>query len=197
MKIVMNTLQENEEEARYNADRAIDICGIEDVELILSTNQEGEGYVAGMNKALAKVPEGEYFVCLNDDSAPLTANWLGIMLAELEKRATLNVWFVGPSGGCRTAPQSAGRLRDKRRPTLVKHVSGFCMLCHPKVLSEVGLMDSEFHHYAGEIDWQWRATRDHKARALWVPGVFVAHEVHEPHRDWWEKDQGLLTQKWR
>jgi len=197
MNIVMCTLQKYREQAEASAHRALENCGIDNVRVIIAENMEGEGYVKGMNKALSQVPEGEYFVCLNDDSFPETDNWLDIMLAEMEKRAMMKVWFAGPSGGCRTPPQSNGRIGDKRRPKLVKHVAGFCMLCHPNVLEKVGLMDNTFLHYAGEIDWQWRATKHHGAKALWIPSVFVQHQVHEPHHDWWQRDHSLLTQKWR
>lgn len=196
MKLIMTTL--NKEKSERSAKVAIKNCGVKDVELVLGVNKPGEGYVTGTNKALSQVIDNPDYVCLlNDDSIPVTDNWLAILLEEMNRSENLKVWFAGPSGGCRTYPQNAGRIGDKRRPRLVRHLAGFCMLCHPNVLKKVGLMNKDYHHYAGEIDWQWRATATHTARCLWVPSVFVKHEVHQTNSEWWQRDQQLLDQIWK
>ena len=197
MKIVMTTLEDELGRAERCAEQAIENAGV-DVSPIISVNEEGEGYVRGTNKALAQVEDGEYFCLLNNDSYPETDNWLAILLDEMKKREeALNVWFAGPSGGCRTAPQNHGRLGDNRRPKLVRHLAGFCMLCHPDMLAKVGMLDDRYIHYAGEIDWQWRATRDYDAQALWVPEVYVSHQVHPPHQEWWARDHKVMNEVWK
>lgn len=196
MKLVMTTLVDGKEKALVSAQNAISSCGLDDVGLSLSVNQNGDGYVAGVNKALKQVEKGEYFCLMNDDSIPVTDDWLALLLEELEKRReSLSVWFAGPSGGCRTAPQMHGRIGDQRRPTRVKHLAGFCLLCSPDVLEKVGFLDTRYIHYAGEVDWQWRA-KEMGANCLWVPGVYVKHDVHEPNEEWWGRDHEEMKKVW-
>ena len=198
MKVtIATTLLEHEvDDVKSNLETAIATSGIPGCEYRLGINQAGEGYVAGINKAIEQIDDDSYICLLNSDSVPLTDDWLYTLIQEMERRQALNVWFAGPSGGCKTAPQNSGRHNDKRRPRLVKHVSGFCMLVHPHVVSAIGLMDESYIHYAGEIDWQWEAIRQFNVRALWVPEVFVSHAVHQAHQDWWEHDHKLLNEKW-
>lgn len=153
-----------------------------------------EGFTATVNRGL-KYANAD--VCLlNDDAPPLTEGWLALLLEEARRREALKVWFAGPSGPCRTAPQNGGRAGDRRRPRLVKHLAGFCLLIKREAIEALGGLDPRFRHYASDVDLQWRAWRDFGARALWVPGCFVEHELHEPRQPWWDEDQELLRRLW-
>lgn len=183
------------EQAEHIGEQAVAFAGMEcDCKVQIDT--EGVGFTKTVNEGFEGV--NEYVCLLNDDCVPVTNDWLAVLKGEMDKREALNVWFAGPSGPCRTPPQASGRVGDKRRPQVVDHLAGFCLLVHPDALRELGTLDERFTHYASEVDWQWRAQRDHKARALWVPEVYVKHEVHPPaNEEWWRQDQALLNGLWR
>lgn len=132
---------------------------------------------------------------LNEDAEPVTPSWLRTLTEEMHRREGLRVWFAGPSGPCRTAPQNGGRVGDKRRPRVVGHLAGFCLLIRREALDALGGLDERFVHYGSDVELQWRARREHGARSLWVPGVYCKHELHPPRRmDWHEKDNRLLME---
>ena len=174
-------------------ERAASLAGM-DCDWKLQVDNEGKGFVKTVNAGLAGVTD---HVCLlNDDCVPEADGWLATLYAKMRKRESLNVWFAGPSGSCRTPPQNGGRVGDKRRPRIVDHLAGFCLLIHKDALKEMGGLDEQYIHYAAEVDYQWRARRDHGAYSLWVPEVYMEHEVHDPHHEWWVQDQQKLSELW-
>lgn len=179
--------------------KAVDTAGVQ-LSLHLFAAKIGEaGYVENMNHLLDKVdPEqDEYFVMYNEDCEPWTNNWLAILLKEMEDRKALNVWFAGTSGKSRTYPMNNGRPGDKRKPRLVKHLPSFCLLVKTEALVKLGKLDTDFKHYGSDVHWQWRAAAEFGASSLWVPSVYIAHELHPPRPEWWEQDQVTLSEKWR
>lgn len=164
------------------------------MEVDVIVDVSGEGFTATVNRGLIGCI-GD--VCLyNDDALPLTDGWLASLKEEMDWRSALRVWFAGPSGPCRTAPQNGGRIGDLRRPRLVKHLAGFCLLVKAEAVQLLGGLDERFTHYASEVHWQRQCWHDHGARALWVPSVYVNHQLHLPHQEWWEHDQALLAEIW-
>jgi hypothetical protein len=169
---------------------ALDRAGRGNIALHVQVDGDTEGFTRTVNAGLAKIPAGD--VCLyNDDCVP-SDGWLAALARELGGFARLNAWFVGPSGPCRTPPQSGGRPGDGRRPRPVKHLAGFCLLVKRDALDKMGGLDEDFVHYGSEVDLQWRARRKYGATSIWVPEVYVAHQLHKPHMKWWVKDQRLL-----
>jgi GT2 family glycosyltransferase len=166
------------------------LAGIE-CSIFVAVDQDRHGYTRTVNEALSNVG-GDAAILVDD--CEVRTGWLATLQKEVYKRDSLKVWFAGPSGPCRTWPQNSGRPGDNRRPKLVSHVAGFCIYArHEAVL--LGL-DEQYVHYASDVDWQRRAQRDHGARALWVPSVYVGHALHEPHMEWWQHDHELLRQEW-
>jgi hypothetical protein len=189
--VVIPTL--DAERAQETADLARERAGV-DCRVVIAEDPQRRGFTSNVNDAVEGLRG--YICLLNDDCEP-SQDWLRVLVEELEKRQKLNVWFAGPSGPCRTRPQNQGRRGDQRRPRTVKHVAGFCLLIRPGVWGVLGGLDDSFVHYASEVDMQWRARRDYSARSLWVPEVFVDHELHPPLSEWWARDQTILHNKWR
>jgi hypothetical protein len=163
------------------------------VKVAVVLDERGEGFTRTVNRGLA-LAWGD--VCLlNEDAEPVTEGWLRTLTEEMRRREELRVWFAGPSGPCRTAPQNGGRVGDQRRPRGVKHLAGFCLLIKREALDALGGLDERFVHYGSDVELQWRAWREYGARSLWVPGVYCKHELHPPRRtDWYERDNRLLME---
>lgn len=177
-------------------------------------DQDGEGFTRTVNRGLALVLADKPSVLrpkdagdrasvlrgpvclLNDDAEPVTAGWLARLLAELHRWEPFGVWFVGPSGPCRTAPQNTGRVGDKRVPRIVSHLAGFCLLIAAEALQELGGLDESFIHYCSDVDLQWRARQRGKF-SLWVPDVFVSHAIHPPVSAWWQRDTITFERRWK
>lgn len=156
-------------------------------------DEERTGYTRTVNRGLQQARQAGHDACiLVDDCRPRTDDWLLIMWLNLQRRDS--VWFAGPSGPCRTSPQCTGTIGDLRKPRLVSHVAGFCVLAKSHVLGEVGLLNEEFIHYGSDVDWQWRA-RGLGGRTLWVPGVYVDHEVHDVNK-WALEDNRTFHRIW-
>lgn len=168
-------------------------------EALVIEDGERRGYTRTVNCGLeqARDEDGTWRdVCVLVDDCKPSEGWLDALQREVKRRASLRVWFAGPSGPCRTFPQAAGRIGDRRRPQIVPHLAGFCLWIEAEALGCLGLLDERFVHYGSDVDYQRRAARDFGATALWVPSVYVAHELHPPHAEWWEQDQRLLEEVW-
>ena len=179
--------------AKETGTLALATAGLE-ADLLIIHDEQGKGYVWAVNEGLKKYQANH--ICLyNQDIQPMTPGWLlGLMTTMLGRK---HAWFAGPSGGCRTYPQSGGRIGDQRQPRPVKHLSGFCLLANAKAIKMIPYLDDQFIHYAAEVDWQWKIARDFGKLSIWVPGIYVAHEIHDPIKEWWDHDQTLLKEKWR
>lgn len=171
---------------------ALKNCGTE-VHGQVVVDQQREGFTKTVNRGLAKAAAAGEDVCiLVDDCRTQTDNWLRVLEETAGMRS--HIWFAGPSGPCRTPPQCDGKPDDHRRPRIVSHVSGFCLYAEHQALAAVGLLDERFVHYGSDVDWQWRA-RAEGGRSVWVPGVYVWHEVHSVN-GWISEDHELFTQVW-
>jgi len=164
--------------------------------VVIIEDTERCGFTRTVNRGLSSVDDRRDVCILVDDCEP-SAGWLRELQEAVYERASLPVWFAGPSGPCRTWPQAGGRRGDRRRPRVVPHLAGFCLYVTRDCLEQSGGLDEAFAHYGSDVDWQRRALRDYGAKSLWVPSVYVGHEVHPPHEAWWRKDQQLLQERWR
>lgn len=171
--------------------RSIDVPG----RAVIILDRKREGYTRTVNRALENCGSGD--VCILVDDCEPCEGWLYALQQALYERSSLKVWFAGPSGPCRTAPQNGGRQGDLRCPRIVSHLAGFCLYVRRDCLKQLGGLDEAFIHYASDVDWQRRATRDFGAKSLWVPSVYVDHTLHPPHMEWWGKDQEMLHSLWR
>jgi len=169
-------------------------------EVLVVEDGERRGYTRTVNVGLAQAQDPDTGtwrdVCILVDDCVPSENWLATLQEEAKRRASLRVWFAGPSGTCRTFPQAAGRLGDRRRPQVVAHLAGFCLWIEAEALACLGLLDERYTHYGSDVDYQRRAARDYGATSLWVPSVYVAHELHPPHAEWWAEDQRTLETQW-
>lgn len=145
-----------------------------------------------MNRHLPTSPPDD--CCILNDDCEVRIGWLATLWDELERRP--DCWFAGPSGPCRTAPQNTGRPGDERRPEIVSHVAGFCLVIRRKAIEALGPLDETFRHYGSDVDYQWRAAKEHGKRTLWIPGVFVDHELHAPHEPWHSMDNHKFWKRW-
>lgn len=157
-------------------------------------DERGEGYTRTVNRALRQARDGGHDACVMvDDCRPVSNNWLSILQGVLTHRE--DVWFVGPSGPCRTPPQNTGRPHDGRAPQYVSHVAGFCWVIRWEALDVLGLLNERFAHYGSDVDYQWQG-RELGKRAVWVPFIYVDHELHEPREPWWTEDNETFDALW-
>lgn len=134
-------------------------------------------------------------LCILNDDCACSLGWLATLWDELEAR--VDAWFAGPSGACRTYPQAGGGPGDKRKPAYVSHLAGFCLVVKREAVRQLGRLDEAFIHYGSDVDYQWRAWRQFGKRSLWVPSVYVEHELHAPHQSWYRTDNITFNQRWR
>ena len=181
------------EQGQRIMDGLVDRAGV-DVHPLLIDDHQRSGYTAACNRGLAQALERGTDACICvDDVEPVTDNWL----ARLNQALYLNnsIWFAGPSGACRTPPQNSGRVDDPRPVQYVSHVAGFCWLIKNVALQRVGLMREELSNYGSEVDYQWRA-RAQGGRTVWVPDVYVKHELHAPRQPEWDEDNERFDAIW-
>jgi hypothetical protein len=190
--VVVPTL--DRERGKRVAQAACDNAGT-DAYPAVSVDHNHEGYTATVNRALRQL-EGET-VCLLVDDCATSDGWLCALNEAMIERAKSNCWFAGPSGPCRTIPQNGGRPGDRRQPQFVMALAGFCLLIHRDALIMLGGLDARYRHYASDIDLQFRGRQYYGARSLWVPGVYVAHELHAPLEPWWTQDHETMSTIWR
>lgn len=165
--------------------------------MLVVEDQRREGWSRTINEGLRSVEDSlrDDVLLLNEDCVPQTDGWLAVLHKEMYARP--EVWFVGPSGPCRTPPQNSGKPGSTVPPQLVTHLAGFCLLIHRDAIASLQRVDEGYRHYGSDVDLQWRARREHKKRSLWVPRVYVHHDLHQPVEPWWTMDQMRLRKRWR
>jgi GT2 family glycosyltransferase len=161
------------------------------VEPLLIVDEVKAGFTRTVNRGLSHL-KGD--TCIVVDDCCFTYGWLETLHEVLHSREKIG--FVGPSGPCRTAPQNGGEPHDTGKPQYVSHLAGFCLLIHGGVLRDFGILDERYKHYGSDVDYQWRA-RAQGWRSVWVPNVYVWHELHEPIEPWWFEDNAVFEQEWR
>lgn len=158
--------------------------------LVVVTDNERVGWTRTVNRGWK-----DDDLCILNDDCVCPDGWLATLWNELEKQPL--AWFAGPSGACRTHPQASGTPGDMRLSSLVSHLAGFCLVIRRRAVAQLGPLDESFIHYGSDIDYQWRARRQFGARALWVPSVYVEHELHAPHQPWYKIDNRTFASRWR
>lgn len=143
-----------------------------------------------MNRHLPKDDD----LCILNDDCVVEPGWLARLWGELE--GFPECWFAGPSGACRTPPQNTGVKNDERPPRVVSHLAGFCLVVRREAIQALGPLDEQFRHYGSDVDWQWRAAREYGKKSLWVPGVWVDHELHDPLEPWFTMDNYFFWRRW-
>ena len=187
VRIIIPTL--DFQAANRTARNAIEVAGrYATARIYVDINREG--FTRTVNRGIRDIEDGDY-VCLLNDDCRLSQDWLYQLRYEMDqRRSVLNVGFAGPSGRCRTPPQNSGREFDNRRPSLVPHLAGFCLLMHPDAVQE---LDERFTHYGSDVALQWSS----ELRSLWVPRVYCDHELHPPREPWWTEDNRKLAKIFR
>lgn len=165
-----------------------------DVDVRIVHDFERNGYTPAVNKGLQWALDHGTDACICvDDCDPLTNKWLHNLKVVLDSRDS--VWFTGPSGPCRTPPQNTGVPHDGRSPQYVSHLAGFCLLIAHEALEKNGLLNPKLKHYGSDVDYQWRA-RKIGGRSVWVPYVYMDHELHAPSQPAWDRDNKIFNQIW-
>ena len=198
MMLIVPTV--NREMGMRTRNQALLLAGLENVRAVLTVDESRSGWTRNVNRHLPLTQNQDKSwtasddVCILNDDYVVRIGWLATLWDELEGRS--DCWFAGPSGPCRTAPQNTGRPNDERQPQRVSHVAGFCLVVKRKAIQALGPLDETFTHYGSDVDWQWKAQRDHGKRTLWVPSVFVGHGLHEPKQPWYGMDNRVFWQRW-
>jgi GT2 family glycosyltransferase len=132
---------------------------------------------AQMNNRGAKAASGDYLVFLNDDVEPLSAGWLGEMLAQAQRAeiGVVGARLLYPSGAVQHAGIALGLMDGTGHPhrgTLgggfwrwsetarnVSAVTGACMAMRRAVFEELGGFDPRFPVNYNDVDLCLRARR--------------------------------------
>lgn len=212
MLVIVPTL--DREKGQRTADEALLLAGLENARAVVAVDETRSGWTRNVNRhlPLTKTPSvsldkngnqtptpgwtwtADDDICILNDDCVVRLGWLATLWDELEQRN--DCWFAGPSGPCRTPPQNSGTKDDERRPMVVSHCAGFCLVVRRAALQALGPLDGTFRHYGSDVDWQWRAQRDFGKRTLWVPGVYVDHELHAPLEPWYTSDNFIFWERW-
>ena len=156
--------------------------------LVVVEDVNREGWTKTVNRGWA-----DDDLCILNDDCVCPEGWLLALWDALLSRSQAG--FAGPSGACRTAPQSMGRPGDTQDPRFVSHLAGFCLMIKRRV-AQSGKLDEAFVHYGSDTAYQWEARRKLGVRSLWVPRVYICHELHAPHQPWYKRDNELFRQRW-
>jgi hypothetical protein len=143
-------------------------------------------------------PPWDYICLMNDDTAPVTDNWLAELVWCMGRDDKIG--YVAPGQPCRTEgmprevtpeyPTSTPEVRD------IFAVPFGCVLIRREVFTDVGLLDPTFVHYCSDTDHQFRA-RAFGWRSVWAPHIWVDRESHPPKlMDLWYRDRALFYERW-
>lgn len=161
-------------------------------------DRDGQGFTRTVNAGLRDVLDPEEapgvssFLCLlNDDVRPRTRGWLRTLVSALLERP--GAGFSGPSGPSRTPPMCWATGPEDAPAVTVAHLPGFCLVIRQEVVWSCGFLDEGFTHYGSDVELQIRS-RAAGWSSVWVPSVWVDHELGEPIEPWWSEDQGRLAE---
>lgn len=182
-------------DAEATGRQALAVAGIP-AELIAVPDPERTNCTATVNRGLRQVlerPAIEAVCVLNDDLVP-DHSWLLFLWAAMLSDAKIG--FAGPSGPSRTPPANSGQRGDEYGIIPVRHVAGSCVLVRREVLETAGLMDEVFILYGADVDWQWRAKRDHGWESVWVRHAYVHRPMHEFRQPFRDHDLPIMLARW-
>ena len=166
-------------------------------------NSDNKGYAEGNNQALERAT-GDYLLLLNPDVVvhPDSLTRALAFLSEHPDAGALGCHLVGKdgetqrsvrgfpdpgpvlwdaSGLSRLFPRSRvfGAYRmtffDYDRVSEVDQPMGSFLLLTRAALDKVGLLDPQFPIFFNEVDWCWRAKREHGFPIYYTPDVVVTH----------------------
>lgn len=169
----------------------------------LIANTENKGYAEGNNQAL-ELAVGDYLLLLNPDVVvhPESLTQALAFMAAHPEASVLGCQLVGSDGKTqesvrgfpdpgpvlwdflklsRLFPKShvfgAYRLTwfDYKETAEVDQPMGSFLLMTRQAFETVGLLDTQFPIFFNEVDWCWRAKREHGLRIFYTPTVTVTH----------------------
>ena len=176
--------------------KAASTAGIE-TELIASHDKDEEGFTKTVNRGLA-VALGlnvQYICLLNDDTDPDQIGWLARLVQALNENSKYGI--AGPSGPCRSTPQSSGKPGMKKQVKVIppECLGFFTAVIKREVLDAVGILDERYIHYGSDNDLCLRASQL-GWRMIWVPDVYIKHDVGSVKHDWQKLDRVIYRKQW-
>ncbi len=170
---------------------------------LLIVNADNKGYAEGNNQAIVRA-RGEAILLLNPDvvvhqnaltqalaflMAHPNAAAVGVRLLDTNGKTQKSLrGFPDPwpvlweaVGLARLLPgfPRLGAYRmttfDYNRPGEADQPMGSFLLLARRALDEVGLLDTQFPIFFNEVDWCWRAKREHGWKIYYTPDAVVTH----------------------
>lgn len=176
--------------------KAADTAGIV-TKLIASHDNYEEGFTKTVNKGLeiALGLDAEYICLLNDDTNPDQIGWLARLVRALNENSKYGI--AGPSGPCRSSPQSSGKPGMKKQVKIIppECLGFFTAVIKREVLDQIGILDDRYVHYGSDNDLCLRAAQV-GWKMIWVPDVYIKHDVGSVKRDWQKLDRVVYREQW-
>lgn len=132
------------------------------------------GFTKTVNDGLRQAEPNEDVCILNDDIRTFYPEWLGLMQRALYTDRTFGI--AGPSGKSSTSPMHEGLL-GQTGIEIVDHVPFWCALIKRQVITDLGLLDERFIHYASD-NYFCALANKRGWRCIWVRDVFIDHQHH-------------------
>ena len=166
-------------------------------ELIVSHDNDEEGFTKTVNKGLKVALEldAAYICLLNDDTDPDQIGWLARLVQALNGNSKYGI--AGPSGPCRSAPQSSGKPGMKKQVKIIppECLGFFTAVIKREIFDQVGILDERYTHYGSDNDLCLRASQL-GWKMVWVPDVYIKHDVGSVKRDWQKLDRVVYRKQW-
>lgn len=186
-----------------SADGSAAMVALEFPDVKLLGNADNRGYAEGNNQALERA-SGDLLLLLNPDVIvhPESLTRTLAFIAERPQAGALGCRLVGKDGGTQRSVRgfpdpapvlwdAAGLSRlfprsrafgayrmtwfDYNSVAEVDQPMGSFLLLTRAALEKVGLMDPQFPIFFNEVDWCWRAKREHGFPIYYTPDVVVTH----------------------
>ena len=166
-------------------------------DFLLVRNNKNLGFVKAVNQGV--IASESPYVCLLNNDAYVTNNWLTHMVEILEAGPN-NIGLVNPTSNVFGKPGPDGERKEWQE---LDSCRGFCVLIKREVVKKIGLFDEIFGvGYFEEKDFAWRA-REAGYLSVRSKASFVEHKDRlsfdklEERDEIFKRNEQIFNKRWR